>query len=258
MKKGVITIIVLFATIVLWGQTQKPSIEWVSIPAGTFFMGSPTSEIDREVDETQHKVVLSAFKMSKYEVSFEQYDLFCEATNRTKPDDEGLGRGNHPVINVSWDDAAAFAEWMNCRLPTEAEWEYACRGGTSTPFYTGNNITTMQANYDGNFPYNNNKKGEYRGKALPVGLFAANAYGLFDMHGNVWEWCSDWYSDYPTSYQTNPKGPESGTRRVFRGGSYNFKARYCRSAFRTCFTPDMYSNDLGFRLVLIEETPILR
>lgn len=228
---------------------KKPAIAWVSIPAGTFTMGSPASEVGRLSDETQHQVTLSAFKMSKYEVTFEQYDLFCEATGRSKPDDGGWGRGNRPVINVSWYDATAFAEWMGCRLPTEAEWEYAARGGTTTPFSTGNNLTTSQANYDGNYPYNNNAKGEYREKTLPVGSFAANAFGLFDMHGNVCEWCSDWYGYYSTSAQTNPKGASSGSFRVFRGGSWINFAYYCRAAYRTGITPDHRHSFIGFRLV---------
>jgi formylglycine-generating enzyme required for sulfatase activity len=230
-------------------QTKKPTIAWVSIPAGTFTMGSPTSEINRRSDETQHQVTLSAFKMSKFEVTFEQYDLFCDATGRSKPSDEGWGRGNHPVINVSWDDATAFATWMGCRLPTEAEWEYAARGGTTTPFSTGNNLTTSQANYDGNYPYNGNAKGEYREKTLPVGSFAANAYGLFDMHGNVWEWCSDWYGDYSTSAQTNPKGASSGSLRVLRGGAWYFNAFGCRTAYRLNNPPGRHLFDQGFRLV---------
>ncbi len=225
------------------------NFEMVAIKAGTFTMGSPASEVNRGGDETQHQVTLSAFKMSKYEVTFEQYDLFCDATGRSKPDDAGWGRGNRPVINVSWDDATAFAEWMGCRLPTEAEWEYACRAGTTTPFSTGNNLTSSQANYNGNDPYNNNAKGEYREKTMPVGSFAANAYGLFDMHGNVWEWCSDWYGDYSTSAQTNPKGASSGSYRVCRGGSWSSDTRNCRAARRTSFPPDDSSIGLGFRLV---------
>ena len=248
MKKGIITIIVLFVSIVLFAQT-KPTIAWASIPAGKFTMGSPESEVDRDDDETQHKVTLSAFKMSKYEVTFEQYDLFCEATGRSNPRDKGWGRGSRPVINVSWDDATAFAEWMGCRLPTEAEWEYACRAGTTTPFNTGNNLTTAQANYNGDYPYNNNAKGEYREKTLPVGSFAANAYGLFDMHGNVWEWCSDWYGDYSISAQTNPKGASSGSHRVARGGSWRSYARHCRAADRTSGTPVYRHSRIGFRLV---------
>ena len=278
MKKGILTLVALFATIGLWAQTQptkvqdvkldngktitiysngtwkesvfkKPTIEWVSIPAGTFTMGSPTSEADRMNDETQHQVTLSAFKMSKYEITFEQYDVFCEATGREKPDDEGWGRGKRPVINVSWYDAIAFAEWMGCRLPTEAEWEYACRAGTTTPFNTGNNLTTSQANYNGNGPYNNNAKGEYRRKTMPVGSFAPNAWGLYDMHGNVWEWCSDWYGDYPNTAQTNPKGPASGSYRVIRGGSWADYAGSCRSAYRDRSTPGRCNRSMGFRLV---------
>lgn len=241
--------------VILWLFTiaqTKPVIEWADIPAGTFTMGSPTSEVDRMEDETQHQVTLSAFKMSKYEVTFEQYDAFCEATGREKPSDEGWGRGSRPVINVSWDDATTFAEWMGCRLPTEAEWEYACRAGTTTPFNTGNNITTSQANYNGNDPYNNNAQGEYRQKTMPVGSFAANAYGLFDMHGNVWEWCSDWYGDYPSGEQTNPKGASSGSARVFRGGSWVDGAFGCRSAYRYYYSHYLSTINLGFRLVFTE------
>lgn len=230
------------------GNSQK-YIEFVSIPAGTFTMGSPASEVGRSSNETQHQVTLSAFKMSKYEVTFEQYDLFCDATGRSKPNDEGWGRGNRPVINVSWDNATAFAEWMGCRLPTEAEWEYACRAGTTTPFSTGNNLTTSQANYNGNYPYNNNPKGEYREKTTLVGSFAPNKWGLYDMHGNVWEWCSDWYGDYSTSAQTNPKGASSGSHRVIRGGSWIINAPSCRAADRYGITPDYRSYNIGFRLV---------
>ena len=248
MKKNILSLV--FVSLVLFATAQtKPPSAWASIPAGTFTMGSPTSEVDRSLEETQHQVTLSAFKMSKYEVTFEQYDAFCDATSREKPSDEGWGRGKRPVINVSWNDATAFAEWMGCRLPTEAEWEYACRAGTTTPFSTGSNLTTSQANYNGNYPYNNNAKGEYRQKTLPVGSFTANAYGLFDMHGNVWEWCSDWYGDYSSGAQTNPKGAASGSLRVRRGGSWYADAGDCRSANRGINYPDYSDFSIGLRLV---------
>ena len=232
--------------------TNNVTIEWATIPAGTFTMGSPATEVNREDNETQHQVTLSGFKMSKYEVTFEQYDAFCVATKREKPADEDWGRGQRPVINVSWDDASAFATWMKCRLPTEAEWEYACRAGSSTPFNTGNNLSTSQANYNGNYPYNNNAKGIYLEKTKEVGSFAPNAWGLYDMHGNVWEWCGDWYAAYQSTAQTNPTGPSEGSDRVFRGGSWDNRALYCRTAYRLNFNPDYRDNIIGFRLVCPE------
>lgn len=226
---------------------NKVEIEWVSIPAGTFTMGSPGSEIDRRersglytVQEgPQHSVSLSEFKMSKYEVTFDQYDAFCAATGRQKPDDNGWGRGNRPVINVDWIDATAFAEWMGCRLPTEAEWEYACRAGSTTPYHTGSSLNSSQANFDNNVR-----------QTKPVGSYAPNAWGLYDMHGNVWEWCSDWYGDYSSGAQTNPKGPSSGWNRVLRGGSWGPYGGGCRSGHRNYGGPSHRNNNVGFRLVV--------
>ena len=222
---------------------EQPSIEWASIPAGTFIMGSP---IDERRDyplghiETQHEVTLSAFKMSKYEVTFEQYDAFCEATKREKPDDNGWGRGKRPVINVSWNDAADFASWMGCRLPTEAEWEYACRAGTTTAYNTGKNLSANQANIVGL-------------KTKIVGAYAPNAWGLYDMHGNVFEWCSDYLvGDYEAGAQVNPKGPSIGLHRpyrVLRGGSFTSEACKCRSALRLGSEQSEHFYSFGFRLV---------
>ena len=214
------------------------SIDWATIPAGSFLMGSNLKEINRVSDETQHRVTLSGFKMSKYEVTFEQYDAFCEATNRELPD-EGWGRGQHPVINVSWDDATDYATWMGCRLPTEAEWEYACRAGSTSSFNTGKSLSTNQAKIEGN-------------ETNEVGSFAANAWGLFDMHGNVSEWCSDWYGPYPSTAQTNPKGSKAGSNHVLRGGSWDNDAGDCRAARRLTGDPDLRNSNLGFRLVLPE------
>jgi formylglycine-generating enzyme required for sulfatase activity len=280
----IIMVTLLIATTV---SAQKPYIEWANSPAGTFTMGSPTTEVNREsyeTNETPHQVTLSAFKMSKQEITVAQFKAFVDATGYITDADKGTkysgsiivtrtemaikagvnwkcdGKGNirpsadynHPVIHVSWNDAKAFADWMGCRLPTEAEWEYACRAGTTTPFNTGNNLTTSQANYDGNYPYSNNKKGINRKKTMPAGSFSPNAWGLYDMHGNVFEWCSDWYGDYPTVAQTNPKGATTGSLRVNRGGGWRNGAQYCRAACRCFRDPDDRSNNIGFRLVFSE------
>ena len=217
----------------------KPTIQWVSIPAGKFMMGSTFSEIGKTEAEPKHEVSLSAFKMSAYEVTFEQYDAFCVATKREKPGDKGWGRGKHPVINVSWDDATAFAKWMVCRLPTEAEWEYACRAGSTTPFNTGKDLTTSQANYRSN-------------KTTAVGSFAANTWGFYDMHGNVWEWCSDWYGDYPSSPQTNPAGASKGSQRIYRGGCWESSSHSCLTAYRNKMYSGYRFGSIGFRLVSLE------
>jgi len=217
---------------------NKPIIEFVDIPAGTFTMGSPSTEQGRQDDEIQHEVTLSAFKMTKYPVTFEQYDLFCEATGRTKP--WGRERGNLPVSQVTWYDANAFAQWMGCRLPTEAEWEYAARANTTTPFYTGDSLTSDQANFNGSKP-------------LLVGSFPPNAFGLYDMHGNIWEWCNDWYGKYDINDKLNPKGPDKGKLKVDRGGGFYDPAWRCRSACRGGGTPPgNRGTGMSFRLVKSE------
>ena len=216
---------------------DKPDIEFADLPGGTFMMGSPVTEQGRKEDEIQHKVTLSAFKMSKYCITFAQYDVFCEATGRVKP--WGFKRGNMPVSQITWYDAQAFAGWMGCRLPTEAEREYAARANTTTPFYTGDSLTLDQA-------YFNNNSGR---EAKPVGSFLPNAFGLYDMHGNMGEWCSDWFSEYNIDEKMNPKGPETGKIKIIRGGGFWLPAWRCRSACRNGDPPVNRGAGLSFRLV---------
>ena len=216
--------------------SNKLNIDWVDIPGGTFLMGSPIFEKDRMVDEVQHEVSLSPFKMSRYPITFKQYDAFCKATGFEQPSDKDWGRGKRPVINVNWDDATTFAEWLGYLLPTEAEWEYACRAGSRNAYITGNRLSVTQANFNEQM-------------TTEVGRFEPNSCGLFDMHGNVWEWCNDWYGEYPKITQINPKGPVSGTHRVYRGGSWSSSVDKCRFANRGNCRPAARRNTIGFRLV---------
>jgi formylglycine-generating enzyme required for sulfatase activity len=241
---------------------------FVRIEGGTFTMGSDSTEPNRSANETQRRVTISPFHMGKHQVTQAEYE---EIMGANPSNFKGF---NLPVENVSWLDAIDYcnrrsikegltpaytisgtnATWNRqangYRLPTEAEWEYACRAGTTTPFNTGFNITTNQANYDGNYPYNNNAKGTYRQRTTPVGSFAPNAWGLYDMHGNVWEWCWDWFGEYGVASQTDPTGPAGGSNRVLRGGSWYLNGQGLRSAARNCNAPTTrYAHDGGFRLV---------
>ncbi|MGH8586891.1 MAG: SUMF1/EgtB/PvdO family nonheme iron enzyme [Gammaproteobacteria bacterium] len=230
----------------------------VVIPAGRFRMGSSEDEPEREDDEgPQHEVRLAApFAMGVYAVTFEDYGRFCDDTTFGKPEDQRWGRGRRPVINVSWEEARAYCAWLGeqtgraYRLASEAEWEYACRAGTVTPFYFGRRITTDQANFDGNYTYNGSAKGEYRAQSVPVGSFPPNAYGLYDMHGNVWEWCEDtWHNSYdgaPSDGSARGKGGMAS--RVVRGGSWGGKPRGCRAASRSVSAPGSRSSHVGFRV----------
>ena len=219
---------------------------------GTFLMGSPADEPERYDDETQHPVTLTrGFWIAETPVTQALWEIFMgDNPSRFK----GTER---PVDSVSWEDAQRFINKLNgikpelqlC-LPTEAQWEYACRAGTTTPFSFGDNITTDQVNYDGNHPYNDGRKGEYHHQTVEVKSLPPNAWGLYQMHGNVYEWCQDWYGLYPSQSVTDPQGAVSGTNRVLRGGSWIRHGRYCRSAYRYRRDPaDRYS-DIGFRLSL--------
>jgi eukaryotic-like serine/threonine-protein kinase len=221
-----------------------------SIPGGTFTMGcSPGDDMCWDDESPRHRVTLSTFKMGKFEVTQAQW----QAVMNNNPS-HFKNCDNCPVENVSWNDAQEFIKKLNqmtgmkFRLPKEAEWEYAARGGTTTRFYTGNCLSTQQANYDGNYPASGCSSGTYREKTLPVGSFSPNGFGLYDMHGNVWEWCSDWYGAYSSGNQTNPKGPSTGYDRVRRGGSWAGIARDCRVSYRIIYTLAYRDSDLGFRL----------
>jgi formylglycine-generating enzyme required for sulfatase activity len=229
----------------------------VVIPAGRFLMGSPPEEPERRDSEgPPHEVrIAEPFAMGVYTVTFDDYDRFCDSNKQAKPNDTGWGRNNRPVINVSWEDVQAYCAWLSeqtgrrYRLPSEAEWEYACRAGTTTPFHFGVRITTDQANFNGNYTYNGSAKGEYREKTVPVGSFPPNAFGLCDMHGNVWEWCQDaWHRNYNGAPTDGSAWEAKGdVARVVRGGSWFFGPASARSAYRGGNDPGYRGVDLGFR-----------
>jgi formylglycine-generating enzyme required for sulfatase activity len=237
--------------------------EMVVIPSGSFMMGSPADEAERQDNEGPQRnvTIVKPFAVGKFEVTFAEWDA-CVAARGCKyiPDDRGWGRGKRPVMNVYWSNIVReFLPWLEhkvgktYRLLTEAEWEYAARAGTTTAFSTGPSITTDQSNFDGNHAYGSSPKGRYRQRTMEVGSFQPNAFGLYDMHGNVWEWVEDCYKDSysgaPTDGTAVPRGDcEDG--RVLRGGSWVNNPGLLRSAKR--FRNDGFSpitNGLyGFRL----------
>lgn len=284
--------------------------DFVLIPAGTFTMGSPANEPERDSEETQHTVILTnGFYMPEGEVTNQQYaDMaqwaydngYCTATSSTLQDaldgstqelldlDTGdceisfsggtftvdAGKENHPVKEVTWYGAACYCDWLSMnagltraydhstwecnghepynaegyRLPTEAEWEYACRAGTQTPFNTGNCLNAgAEANYNGNYPYTGCTSGSYEGWTVLVDSYPANDFGLKNMHGNVYEWCNDWYGSY-SGDETDPVGPSTGTDRVLRGGGWYKSAQDCRSACRAGSSPTYTDFYYGFRV----------
>lgn len=234
------------------------SMEFVLIPAGTFVMGSPKDEPHRSKSEVQHPVTISRpFYMQATEVTLKQWweVMGKRFFGRRK------GTDDMPVTRVSWYDCMKFIKKLNAqkegvyRLPTEAEWEYACRAGTSTAYSWGNRIDCNRAMYSNN----SRKSGECLkyvksrkmaiDSAAPVKSYPPNAWGLYDMHGNVWEWCIHWHGDYPTSAMTDPLGPDSGTVKIRRGGSWFGDEYSCRSANRNIGHPASRYRTTGFRLV---------
>ena len=232
------------------GDGNNLSLDLVRIPAGTFLMGSPESEEGRKSDETQHKVIISRpFYMGAAAVTYAQFDTVL-AQESNKP-------GNLPAAGADWFEAVWFCKCLSkatgrtFRLPTEAEWEYACRAGTSTPFSTGGTISPDRANYNATQTYGSEKPETILDRMTPTGVFPPNPWGLYDMHGNLFEWCSDWYGPYPNRELTDPTGPESGDRRVIRGGAYTSHPNYLRSASRYHYSPIV---TFGFRVVMeVEE-----
>lgn len=254
------------------------SADLVFIAGGTFLMGSPENEPWRSADEAQRQVTVSSFYMSAYEVTQDEYGALMGVNPSTF-------RGSDlPVESITWYDAIAYCNtrsesegltpaytidgehvtWDRSadgyRLPTEAEWEYACRAGTITPFNTETSISAEEANYWGHYPYQieenyfsqenlETKPGIYREQTLPVGSFAPNRWGLYDMHGNVGEWVWDAYGAYEETQESDPVGISSGAQRVYRGGAWNDFAKNLRSAYRAAMQPDLAAFNIGFRLV---------
>jgi formylglycine-generating enzyme required for sulfatase activity len=233
---------------------------FVLIPPGKFPMGSPQGEQDRLPDEVQHEVTLTEpFYLGKCEVTQAQYEaLVGHDKNPSRFKDADL-----PVEMVSWTEASAYADALTnkraggllYRLPTEAEWEFSCRGGNASaqPFGVGDgtSLSSDLANFDGRYPYGSAAKGDYLQRTNRVGSYRPNAFGLNDMHGNVWEWCMDWYGPYPAGKATNPGGPPEGSSRMIRGGGWFNDSGCCRAAIRTRFEPGSRSDYLGFRLARI-------
>jgi formylglycine-generating enzyme required for sulfatase activity len=262
------------------GVSGPLNIETALIPTVTFTMGSPSTEPQRRTDEVQHQVTLSAYRMSKYETSNAQFAAFLNAKSIGSNGLYALGayptqvliyadttygltwsgtqwqpvagKENFPVVRVTWYGATEFATYAGGRLPTEAEWEYACRGNIISAFSTGACLNNTQANYRWDFPLTgcSNTSTAYPNQTQATNSYSPNAFGLYNMHGNVWEWCSDWYGDYPTAAQTNPTGASSGTSNVVRGGSWINDAKFCLTAARNNVIVGSSggSNAVGFRL----------
>jgi formylglycine-generating enzyme required for sulfatase activity len=246
-------------------------LDMVLVPSGTFTMGSPDGPLDGEPERSdaegpQHKVTLPAFLMGRYPVTQAQWRFVAglpQVKQSLKPDPARFKGDKHPVEQVSWYDAVEFCARLSVHtqrdygLPSEAQWEYACRAGTTTPFYFGPIVTTEVANYHGDYTYNNSPKGEYRKQTTPVDQFGlANAFGLCDMHGNVYEWCQDhWHGSYEGAPEDGrawvDENAEENASRILRGGAWTNIPRFCRSAYRYFYYPRESDYNFGFRVVCV-------
>jgi uncharacterized protein (TIGR02996 family) len=248
-------------------------MEFVLLPAGEFRMGSPVSEESREEIENIHFVKIThPYFIGKYQVTQLHYSTvmgnnpsyFSEAWFNRDDEDDGYAvrreTSHHPVERVDYAAAVAFCNALSdlpeerelqrkYRLPTEAEWEYACRAGTHSPYWFGRTSDTFWANFDGNYPYGNIAAGQYHAHTTPVGSYPPNAFGLFDMHGNVWEWCLDWFGEYDLLMTVDPRGPVEGTDCIIRGGSWDSYPRDARCAHRRRESPEFSHAVCGFRVV---------
>ncbi len=277
--------------------TNSIGMKLVLIPAGKFLMGSPKDEKGRDEDEAQHEVeITKPFYLGTYTVTLGQFRAFVkDAGYQTAAEKDGQGgwgynaetkkfegrkphynwknpgfaqMDDHPVVNVTWNDAVAFCDWLSkkegktYRLPTEAEWEYSCRAGTKTRFYSGDDDDSLKAvaniadaSFKEKFPAGNWAASWDDGYPFtaPVDKFKPNAFGLYDMLGNVWQWCADWYGEdyYKKSPGQDPQGPGAGVFRVLRGGSFDCGPRDCRSADRDRIAPSGLGFNRGFRVVLV-------
>lgn len=259
---------------------NSAGMKLVSVKSGEFLMGSK-NEFGRWAHEHQHKVRISKpYYIGAFEVTQGEYEKimgnnpsYFAPSGGGKEKVKGLDTGRLPVDSVSWAEAVEFCRKLSAlaaekeagrvyRLPTEAQWEYACRAGTATPFHYGEQLDSKLANFDGNTPYLKRADvikgidpatiaGPYLKRSAPVGSYAPNAWGIHDMHGNVWEWCSDWFSPvyYKSSPEADPGGPEKGTRKVSRGGGWYYFAAGCRAASRYERDPGRKRNTEGFRVV---------
>ncbi|MBE2295279.1 MAG: formylglycine-generating enzyme family protein [Phycisphaerales bacterium] len=238
----------VFATFRVRNVIQR--VRWIW--PGRFLMGSPKNEHGRENGEFQHEVTLTqGFWLAETTCT----QALWEAVTGENP--SRLKGERRPVETVNWNEVQEFIKRLNdavrgltARLPTEAEWEYACRAGTSTPFSFGEDITPEQVNYNGKYPYRDSKKGLSRGETVEVATLPANPWGLYEIHGNVYEWCQDWYGNYPKDSVVDPTGPKIGERRVLRGGSWLTDGRNVRSAYRRHVGPSRRIDSYGFRLAL--------
>jgi formylglycine-generating enzyme required for sulfatase activity len=237
-------------------------LEMVAIPSGKFMMGSPESEHDRYDDESpEHEVTVQPFFIGKYPITQSCWRVIAntpEIERELNPDPSNFKGDNRPVEEVSWEEAVEFCQRLSretgrdYRLPTEAEWEYACRAGITTPFYFGKTIAGKLANYDSDVTYLQERKVKSKGVTTPVGDFPPNAFGLYDMHGNVWEWCLDnWHSNYEGAPTDGSAwlSEDDDVRHVVRGGSWFDVPRSCRSATRNFNSPDSRDDVIGFRVV---------